>query len=84
MKCVARVLSLMFLPKTLIWNEIMFLASNSLHFVELVENEVMKCFVVWLTKERRLALFPAGNNVRDPQNRESPTRLEQDLSLGRA
>ena len=62
----------------------MFLASNSLHFVELVENEVMKCFVVWLTKERRLALFPAGNNVRDPQNRESPTRLEQDLSLGRA
>ena len=30
--------------------------------------------VVWLTDERRLALFPAGTTVRDPRHRESPTR----------
>ena len=33
-------------------------------------------FVVWLTDERRLALFPAGTIVRDPHHRESPTRRE--------
>ena len=38
-------------------------------------------FVVWLTDERRLALFPAGTIVRDPDHRESPTRREQVLSL---
>ena len=40
-------------------------------------------FVVWLTDERRLALFPAGTIVRDPDHRESPTRREQGLSLHR-
>ena len=40
-------------------------------------------FVVWLTYERGLALFPAGTIVRDPHHRESPTRREQDLNLRR-
>ena len=40
-------------------------------------------FVLWLTDERRLALFPAGTIVRDPHHRESPTRREQDLNLRR-
>ena len=40
-------------------------------------------FVVWLTEERRLALFPAGTIVRDPHHRESPTRPEQGLNLRR-
>ena len=40
-------------------------------------------FVVWLTDERRLALFPAGTIVRDPHHLESPTRREQDLNLRR-
>ena len=30
-------------------------------------------FVVWLTDERHLALFPAGTIVRDPHHRESLT-----------
>ena len=34
-------------------------------------------FVVWLTSERRLALFPAGTLVRDPHHPESLTHLEQ-------
>ena len=38
-------------------------------------------FVVWLTDERRLALFPAGTIARDPHNCESPTRREQSLNL---
>ena len=44
---------------------------------------MMNCFVVWLTDERRLALFPAGNIVRYPHNRESPTRRLQVLILHR-
>ena len=40
-------------------------------------------FVVWLTDERRLALFPLGTIVRYPYRRESPTRREQDLNLRR-
>ena len=32
-------------------------------------------FVVWLTDERRLALFPAGTIVRDPYHRKSEFRL---------
>ena len=36
-----------------------------------------------MTDERRLALFPIGTIVGDPQHRESPTRREQDLSLRR-
>ena len=44
-------------------------------------------FVVWLTNERRLVLFPAGTIVRDPHHRESPTRRAgfepaQNLSSG--
>ena len=38
-------------------------------------------FVVWLTDEWRLALFPAGTIVRDPHHRESPTRREHGLKL---
>ena len=40
-------------------------------------------FLVWLTDERRLALFPARTNVRDSHHRESPTRREQGLNLRR-
>ena len=40
-------------------------------------------FVVWLTDERLLTLFPAGVIVRDPHHRESPTRREQGLNLRR-
>ena len=36
-------------------------------------------FVLWLTDERRLALFPAGTTARDPDHRESLTRREQGL-----
>ena len=42
MKYLASVVSLIFLPKTLIWNQMTFLASNSLNFAELVETELMK------------------------------------------
>ena len=34
--------------------------------------------VVWLTDEKRLALFPAEIIARDPHHRKSPTRGEQD------
>ena len=40
-------------------------------------------FVVRLTDEMRLELFPAGVIVRDPQHCKSPTRREHDLSLRR-
>ena len=40
-------------------------------------------FVVLLTDERRLALFPAGTIVRDPHHHGSPTRCEQGLNLHR-
>ena len=42
MKYLASVVSLIFLPKTLIWNKVAFTASNLLNFAELVENELMK------------------------------------------
>ena len=32
---------------------------------------MMNCFLVWLTDERRLALFPSETIVRDPQHRSS-------------
>ena len=38
----ASIVSLIFLAKTLIWNKIMFLLSNSLNFAELVENALTK------------------------------------------
>ena len=34
MKCLASLVPLVFLPKTLIWNKITFTASNSLNFAE--------------------------------------------------
>ena len=40
----------------------------------------MNCFVVRLTEERRLALFPAGTIVRDPHHLESLTRREKNRS----
>ena len=42
-------------------------------------------FVVWLTDERRLALFPAGTIVRDTHHCESPTptSCKQGLNLRR-
>ena len=40
-------------------------------------------FVVWLTNERHLALFPAGTIVRDPRHLESATHHKQDLNLRR-
>ena len=44
---------------------------------------MMMVFVVWLTDERFLTLFPAGTIVRDPHHRESRTRREQELNLRR-
>ena len=44
--------------------------------------KIISCFfVIWLTNERRLALFPAETIVGDSHHRESPTRREQDLNL---
>ena len=43
----------------------------------------MNCFMVWLTDQRCLALFPAGTIVRDPYHRESLIRREQGFNLGR-
>ena len=40
-------------------------------------------FVVSLTGERHLALFPAGTIVRDPHHRESPTCRKQGSNLRR-
>ena len=42
MKYLASVVSLIFLPKTLIWNKVTFPASNLLNPAELVLNEPMK------------------------------------------
>ena len=44
MKYPISVVSLMFLPKTLIWNKTTLPASNSYNFAELVESELMKSF----------------------------------------
>ena len=41
MKYLASVVSLIFLPKALIWNKITFPASNLLNFAELIKNELM-------------------------------------------
>ena len=42
MKYLASFFSLIFLPKTLIWNKITFLASNSLNLAELMVNKPTK------------------------------------------
>ena len=53
-------------------------------FIIILFIDELNCFfVVWLTDERRLALFPVGTIVRDPHHRESPTRREQGLNLRR-
>ena len=39
---------------------------------------MMSFLRVWLTDEKRLALFPAGTMARDPHLGESPTRREPD------
>ena len=36
-------------------------------------------FVVWMTNERRLALFPARTIVKDPHHHKSATRCKQDF-----
>ena len=38
---------------------------------------------MWLTDEKRLALFLAGTIVRDPHHHESSTRRKQDFNLRR-
>ena len=48
---------------------IVFLAKGMM--MKMMMMMMMNCFVVWLTEERRLALFPAGIIVRDPHHRES-------------
>ena len=40
-------------------------------------------FLVWLTDERRLALFPVGTIVRDSHHPESLARRKRDLDLHR-
>ena len=42
MKYLASVVSLIFLPKTLIWNKTTFPTSNSLNFAELMEIKLVK------------------------------------------
>ena len=42
MKQLASVVSLIYLPKSLVWNKITFPESNKLNFAELVENVLMK------------------------------------------
>ena len=42
MKYFASIVSLIFLPKTLIWNNITFPAANAVNFAELMECEYMK------------------------------------------
>ena len=42
MKYISTVVSLIFLPETLIWNKMTFSALNSLNFAKLVGNELMK------------------------------------------
>ena len=49
MTYLAKVVSLIFLAKTLIWNKIMFPASNSLNLAELAVNEPMKSMSKKLT-----------------------------------
>ena len=44
-------------------------------------NDEELFFLVSLTNEMQLALFPAETIVRDPNHRESPTRREQGLNL---
>ena len=58
LKYLASVVSLIFLPKTLIWNKITFPASKSLSFAELVENELMKSI-----SKKKLPIFLFLSNL---------------------
>ena len=49
MKYLASVVSLKFLPKTLIWNKTTFRLSNSLNLAELVVNELQRVYPKKLT-----------------------------------
>ena len=42
---------------------------------------MMNCFCDMADRRKTFSLFPAGNIVRDPHHRKSPTRREQDLNL---
>ena len=53
MKYLANVVSLIFLPKTLNWNKIMFPTSNLLYLAELILNEPMKS----IYKKKLLKIF---------------------------
>ena len=52
-------------------------------FVMMMMMMMMMIFVVWLTDEKRLALFPAGTTVRNLHYCESPKFRKQDLNLRR-
>ena len=68
MKYLASVISLIFLPKTLIWNEIPFPASNLLNFEELVENELMN------------SISKKINNIRF-YNKKNYQKVKHDLEI---
>ena len=53
MKYLANVVSLIFLPKTLIWNKITFRLSNLLNLAELLVNELTKS----ISKKLRIFFF---------------------------
>ena len=57
-----------------------------IHVYRLIHRLMMmmiNCFVVSLTNERCLALYPAGTIIRDPHHRESLTGCKQDLNMPR-
>ena len=56
----ARVVSLIFQPKTLIWNKITLAESNLLNFVELVENGLTKSVYKTFTNIPFSVQFIAG------------------------
>ena len=62
---------------------ILYVPHNILMMMMMMMMMMMHGFVVWLTDERRLALFPAGIIVRDPHHRESPASREQGSNLRR-
>ena len=76
-----------FIPKEYCFTKLAVLKSHTNvkhNGVRIELNELVNCFfVVWLTDERRLALFPAETIVRDLHHRESLTRREQSLNLRR-
>ena len=55
MKDVASAVSLIFLPKALIWNKITLPTSNLLNLAELVKNELMKSIS---KKKKKIANIP--------------------------